>query len=62
MRLERLRGFLAQSAEHFQDAMTSYERIVAAAPNDWETWNNLGNARRGCGRFAGHARSVAARR
>src|SRR6476661_358241 len=31
MRLERLRGFLAQSAEHFEDAITSYERIVAAA-------------------------------
>jgi tetratricopeptide (TPR) repeat protein len=46
MRIERLRGFLAQSLERFQDAVASYELIVAAAPDDWETWNNLGNARR----------------
>jgi tetratricopeptide (TPR) repeat protein len=46
LRLERLRGFLAQSLEQFDDAIGSYERIVAAAPDDWEAWNNLGNARR----------------
>jgi tetratricopeptide (TPR) repeat protein len=45
-RLERLRGYLAQSLEQFDDAISSYERIVAAVPDDWETWNNLGNARR----------------
>ena len=49
MRLERLRGFLAQSLERFDDAIASYERIIAAAPDDWETWNNLGNARRAVG-------------
>ena len=49
MRLERLRGFLAQSLEKFDEAVASYERVVAVAPDDWEMWNNLGNARRGTG-------------
>src|SRR5688500_8568826 len=46
MRVERLRGFLAQTLEDFPTAITAYERVVAAVPADWETWNNLGNARR----------------
>lgn len=53
MQLERLRGFLAQSAENFTQAVSSYERVVAMAPNDWEAWNNLGNARRCTGDFEG---------
>lgn len=47
LQLERLRGFLAQSVEDFPAAIRSYERVVAAFPMDWESWNNLGNARRG---------------
>jgi tetratricopeptide (TPR) repeat protein len=46
LQLERLRGFLAQAVEDFPAAIRSYERVVAAAPKDWESWNNLGNARR----------------
>lgn len=46
LRLMRLRGFLAQMAEDFPLAIRSYEEVVAAAPDDWESWNNLGNARR----------------
>jgi tetratricopeptide (TPR) repeat protein len=57
MRLERLRGFAAQMTEDFETAIASYERVVAAAPNDWESWNNLGNSRRLFGDFEG---SVAA--
>jgi tetratricopeptide (TPR) repeat protein len=49
MRLERMRGFLAQQLEQFEEAVACYERVVAAAPDDWEMWNNLGNARRGLG-------------
>ena len=49
MRLERLRGFLTQSLEQFEEAAQSYERVLAATPDDWEMWNNLGNARRGAG-------------
>ncbi len=45
-RLMKLRGFLAQSAEDFPLAISSYEQVVTAAPDDWESWNNLGNARR----------------
>ena len=46
MRLQRVRAFLAQHANEFETAIPIYEAIVAAAPEDWETWNNLGNARR----------------
>ena len=53
MRLERLRGFAAQMSEDFPTAAASYERVVAAAPEDWESWNNLGNARRSAGDFEG---------
>jgi Flp pilus assembly protein TadD len=53
LRLDRLRGFLAQSIEWFEEAIASYQRVVAAAPNDWESWNNLGNARRATDDVAG---------
>jgi tetratricopeptide (TPR) repeat protein len=42
--LMRLRGFLAQSVGEFKTAVTAYEQAVSAAPDDWESWNNLGNA------------------
>lgn len=53
MRLPRIRAYLAQHADDFQTAIPIYEAIVAAAPDDWETWNNLGNARRLAGDFDG---------
>ena len=53
MRLQRIRAFLAQHADDYQTAIPIYEAIVAAAPDDWETWNNLGNARRLAGDFDG---------
>lgn len=53
MRLQRIRAYLAQHAEDFQTAIPLYEAIVAAAPNDWETWNNLGNSRRLAGNVDG---------
>src|SRR3954452_15516763 len=46
LQLLRLRGFLAQMADDFPVATRSYEQVVAASPDDWESWNNLGNARR----------------
>ena len=46
MRLQRVRAFLAQHADEYGTAIPIYETIVAAAPDDWETWNNLGNTRR----------------
>ncbi len=49
LRLLKLRGFLAQSVDEFPTAIKAYEEVVAAAPADWESWNNLGNAKRGAG-------------
>lgn len=46
MRLQRVRAFLAQHANEYETAIPIYEAIVAVAPDDWETWNNLGNTRR----------------
>lgn len=46
LQLLRLRGYLAQTLGEFVTAVEAYERVVATAPNDWESWNNLGNARR----------------
>ena len=51
MRVERLRAFLAQMLEDFPAAIAGYQRVVAAFPSDWESWNNLGNARRLAGEF-----------
>ncbi|HEX6073316.1 MAG TPA: tetratricopeptide repeat protein, partial [Sphingomicrobium sp.] len=46
LQLLRARAFLAQQLEEFGTALKAYEQVVAAAPDDWESWNNLGNARR----------------
>ena len=51
LQLQRLRGFIAQSAEDYPAAVSSYQQVVDAQPDDWETWNNLGNANRQMGDF-----------
>ncbi len=43
--------FIAQSAEDYPAAVASYGHVVEAEPDDWETWNNLGNANRQMGNF-----------
>jgi tetratricopeptide (TPR) repeat protein len=53
MQLYRLRGFGAQNAGDFETAVGCYEKVVAAQPGDWESWNNLGNARREISDFDG---------
>lgn len=53
LQLFRARGFLAQSLNEYQTAVDAYEQVVAAAPDDWEMWNNLGNARRALDDFVG---------
>lgn len=53
LQLLRARAFLAQQLEEFAAAVKDYEQVVAAAPDDWESWNNLGNARREAGDFDG---------
>lgn len=53
LQLLRARAFLAQQLEEFAAAVQDYERVVGAAPDDWESWNNLGNARREAGDYDG---------
>jgi Flp pilus assembly protein TadD len=57
LRLWRLRGYLLQQQEDYAAAVIAYEKVVAGAPDDFEAWNNLGNARTATGDAAG---SVAA--
>ena len=52
-RLWRMRGFLLQDDQDYVGAVAAYERVVAHLPDDFEAWNNLGNARVACGDVAG---------
>ena len=47
LRLVWLGGFLAQEEGDFEDALRFYRHLVEARADDWEAWNNLGNAHRG---------------
>ena len=49
--LARLRGAVAVQLEDFAAAIEALEHVLAAQPNDWESWNNLGNAFRGAEDF-----------
>ena len=51
--LQRLRGYAAQMSGDLSMAIDAYERVVKIEPLDWETWNNLGNARVGAGDHSG---------
>lgn len=51
--LARFRAFAAQATERFAEAIEAYEHIVGNVPDDWEAWNNLGNARSGAGDASG---------
>lgn len=53
LRIARYRGFVAQSLEQFPEAVEAYERVVAGEPRDFESWNNLGNARSATGDLEG---------
>jgi tetratricopeptide (TPR) repeat protein len=46
LQLARMRGAVAVQVKDLPAAIESLEYVVAAAPNDWESWNNLGNAQR----------------
>jgi tetratricopeptide (TPR) repeat protein len=48
-RLRRLRAFAAQMTDQFALAASDYREVVARAPDDWESWNNLGNSLRSAG-------------
>jgi tetratricopeptide (TPR) repeat protein len=51
--LARIRGFALQELGRSAEAASAYEAAVALRPDDFETWNNLGNARRLAGDSAG---------
>ena len=55
--IARYRGYVAQSLERFEEAVEAYEHVVARDAGDFESWNNLGNARSAIGDLEG---SVAA--
>lgn len=59
LRIIRYRGFVAQSLEKFEEAAEAYQYVVEKAPDDFESWNNLGNALRFLGDLDG---SIAALR
>jgi tetratricopeptide (TPR) repeat protein len=52
-RLLRLAAYVDQEQGRHSDAARSYEKVVAAFPGDFESWNNLGNARAGAGDLDG---------
>jgi tetratricopeptide (TPR) repeat protein len=56
--LLKIRGFLAQMLDEFDLAIRSYEQVVAKEPEDCESWNNLGNARRGLEDFEGSVEAL----
>ena len=49
LQLARIRGFVADQLSDFDAAVAALEHVVGKAPEDCESWNNLGNARRGVG-------------
>jgi tetratricopeptide (TPR) repeat protein len=57
-RLWRVRGYLAQRREDYAEAETCYQAVVAAFPDDAESWNNLGNARADRGDAAGAVQAL----
>jgi len=57
-RLWRMRAYLLQTAEDFDGAARAYGRVVAAMPDDFESWNNLGNARAALGDGPGSAEAL----
>ena len=53
LRLARYRGYIAQLQGSAEVAAEAYGEILKADPNDWQSWNNLGNAQLLSGQFEG---------
>ena len=51
--LLRLRGQALKALGRHGDAIAAYEQAVAKNPDDWESWNNLGNSRASAGDMGG---------
>lgn len=58
LQLARLRGAAAAHCEDFTAAVEALEHVVARNPNDWESWNNLGNFRRGADDYEGSVEAL----
>lgn len=54
-KLLRLRGFIHQQRGRLGEAVADYEAAVAAQPDDFQIWNNLGNVRLAAGDAQGAA-------
>lgn len=52
-RIARYRAFSAQVTENYSEAVAGYRQVVAALPDDFESWNNLGNACSATGDISG---------
>jgi len=52
-RLARLAAYADQQQGRLGEAAAAYEAVLAAWPDDWESWNNLGNVRRSAGDLDG---------
>ena len=52
-RLQRLTAYACQQQGRLAEAAAAYEAILATAPADFESWNNLGNVRSALGDFDG---------
>jgi tetratricopeptide (TPR) repeat protein len=51
--LDRLAGWAHQESGRLERAALAYQAAVAARPDDFESWNNLGNVRAGLGDAGG---------
>lgn len=51
--LQRMRAEILKARGQAADAVWAYEGVVAARPDDFEAWNNLGNARHAQGDLEG---------
>jgi tetratricopeptide (TPR) repeat protein len=52
-KLLRLGGYVHQASGRLDEAASAYERIVSGHPQDFESWNNLGNVRAAKGEWDG---------
>ena len=52
-RIARYRAFCAQVIENYPEAVAAYRQVLAAVPDDFESWNNLGNACSATGDLSG---------
>jgi Flp pilus assembly protein TadD len=56
--LQRLRGYLLQEGGDPAGAAAAYALVLADSPGDWQTWNNLGNARHALADYEGAAEAL----